>query len=115
MSVVTVLVRDTAFGSRRTAEAMRMSVGQTLGDHDVRLVLAEDAVHAFNADARPAMIGGGDMQRPIETLRMLDQQMYAETESLEMRGVSELPAGVKRIARADLAEMLVQSDVVLTW
>ncbi len=115
MSVVTVLVRDTAFGSKRTAEAMRMSVGQTLGDHDARLVLAEDAVYAFNAEARPAMISGGDTQRPIETLRMLDQQMFAETESLEARGVSELPEGVERIARADLAEMLAQSDVVLAW
>ncbi len=92
-----------------------MSVGQTLGDHDVRLVLAEDAVHAFNADARPAMIGGGDTQRPIETLAMLDQQMYAEAESLDDRGISDLPAGVERIARMDLAEMLTQSDVVLTW
>jgi len=115
MSVVTVLVRGSAFGSRRAAEAMRMSVGQTLGDHDVRLVLAEDAIYALNADVRPAMIAGGDVQRPIETLRMLGQPMYAESESLDARDVEELPAGVERIARADLAAMLAESDVVLPW
>ncbi|MBT3270316.1 DsrE family protein [Candidatus Poribacteria bacterium] len=115
MSVVTVLVRGSAFESRRAAEAMRMSVGQTLGDHDVRLVLAEDAVYTLNADARPAMIAGGDVQRPIETLRMLGKAMYAESESLDARDVAELPAGVERIARADLAGMLAESDVVLTW
>jgi|AP95_1055475.scaffolds.fasta_scaffold111198_2 sulfur relay (sulfurtransferase) DsrF/TusC family protein len=115
MSVVTVLVRGSAFGSRRTAEAMRMSVGQTLGDHDVRLVFAEDAVYVLDADARPAMISGGDVERPIETLRMLGKAMYAESESLDARDVTELPAGVERIARVDLAAMLTDSDVVLTW
>ncbi len=92
-----------------------MSVGQTLGDHDVRLVLAEDAVYALNADAHPAMISGGDVQRPIETLRMLGKQMYAESESLDARDVAELPAGVERVARVDLAGMLADSDIVLTW
>ena len=91
-----------------------MSVGQTLADHEVRLILCGDAVYILK-EVDPGQIEGGDIQLPLETLRMLGHPIYAEAESLEERGVTSLVDGVETISRADVAAMLAECDVVLPW
>ena len=91
-----------------------MSVGQTLADNEVRLILAEDAVYILG-DAEPEKIGGGEMVRPLETLRMLGHSVYAESESLDARGLAKLSGDFERLSRSNVARMLGDSDVVLTW
>ena len=110
MAVVTTLIRSGAFRSKRTAEAMRMTVGQTLADHDVRLIFAEEAVFALLAAER-----NEETAQPLETLRMLGRPIYAEAESLAERGVASLPAGVERIGRLEAARMLAESGAVYIW
>ena len=91
-----------------------MSVGQTLADNEVRLILAEDAVYILG-EADPEKIGGGEVFRPLETLRMLGHSVYAEEESLAARGLAELSGRFERLSRSGVARMLCDSDVVLTW
>lgn len=110
MAIATTLIRSGAFESSRTAEAMRMTVGQTLGDHDVRLIFAEEAVFALLA-----LETSEHTSRPFETLRMLGGAVYAEKESLEERGVDRLPVGVETISRAEAARMTAESGAVYIW
>ena len=91
-----------------------MAVGQTLADNDVRLIFAEDCVYILQEN-NPSLIDGGDFQRSIETLRMLNRPMYAEAESLNERGVTPTVKGVTTISRAEVARMLAESDVVIPW
>lgn len=114
MSKVSVILRGAPFGTRRPAEALRMSVGQTLADNEVRLIFAGDSVYILG-DVNPSLIGGGAVQRPLETLRMLGHAIYAEAESLDERGVTPAVPGVERIPRARIAELLAESDVTIAW
>ncbi len=110
MAVATTLIRSGAFESSRTAEAMRMTVGQTLGDHDVRLIFAEEAVFVLLT-----LETSDSTARPFETLKMLGSPVYAEKESMEERGIDRLPAGVETISRAGAARMVAESGAVYIW
>lgn len=110
MAVVTTWIRGGAFESSRTAEAMRMTVGQTLGDHDVRLIFAEEAVFALLA-----LETSEQTARPFETLKMLGCSVYAEKESMAERGIDRPPAGVETISRAGAARMAAESGAVYIW
>jgi sulfur relay (sulfurtransferase) DsrF/TusC family protein len=114
MAEVAVILRSGAFNNRRSAEALRMSVGQTLAENHVRLIFAGDAVYLLGKSA-PGLIGGGDIRLPLETLRMLGHPVYAEAESLEERGFGALPDGVQKVSRADVARMLAECHVVIAW
>jgi sulfur relay (sulfurtransferase) DsrF/TusC family protein len=114
MATVAVLLRSAPFGSRRSAEALRMSVGQTLADNQVRLIFAADAVYILS-DVQPDLIEGGEVRRPLETLRMLGHSLLAERESLEERGIERVPEGIRPVSRAEVAEALLHSDVVIVW
>jgi len=91
-----------------------MSVGLTLADNAVRLILAGDAAYILG-EAKPDAIGGGDVERPLETLRMLGHSICAEAESLDERGLIPAVKGVESLSRSEVAKALADSDVVLTW
>ena len=91
-----------------------MSVGLTLADNSVRLILAGDAVYILG-EVKPEEIGGGEVARPLETLRMLGHSICAEAESLDERGLSPAIKGVESLSRSEVAKALADSDVALTW
>lgn len=113
MSRVTVIIRSAPLRSRRTAEALRMSLGQSLSENEVDVVLAGDAVYALG-QVEPERIDGGDIARPMETLPLLGCGVYAEAESVEERGV-RVPRDVQVLTRTEIAERILDSDCVIPW
>lgn len=111
---VTVLFRGTPFASRRLAEGLRMGVGQTLAEHRVRLIFVGDAVYILGGGT-PSAIGGGEVALPLETLGMLGGELVAEAEALEARGVRLVYSNVRLASRAEIARLLLESDVVIAW
>lgn len=91
-----------------------MSVGQTLGDHRVRLIFTADAVYILG-ETKPSLVGGGDVALPLETLGLLEHELVAEAESLDERGIRVVYPNVRRANREEVARSLLESDVALTW
>jgi len=110
MKRVTVLLRSAP--TRRLVEALRMSVGQTLAEHRVRLIFLDDAVYILQEAQENER---EEIRLPLETLALLGHEMIAESESLEARGVHTTRKGVRRASRAEIAELLLESDLVMTW
>lgn len=111
---VTVLVRTTPLRSHRAAEALRMAVGQTLADHRVQLILSGPAVYILG-EVRPEQIGGVQVQRSLDTLRMLGHPILVEQESLQASGLLQPPEGVEVRSRSEVAALLANSEVIYIW
>lgn len=111
---VTVLFRGTPFANRRVAEGLRMSVGQTLADHHVRLIFVGDAVYTLG-EANPSLLGGGEIKLPLETLAMLGGDVVAERESFETRKIRVIYPFVRFVSREEIAHLLLESEAVITW
>jgi len=111
---VSVVIRRAPIGTVRTAEALRMSVGLTLGDNAVRVVFAGDGVYALLPTA-PETVGAQELAKPIETLRQLGHELVAERESLAARGIGQPAYEVTQRTRAEIAALLAESDVVMGW
>lgn len=114
MSRVSVIIRRSPFNTFHSPEGLRMAVGQVLSDHAVTVVFVEDGVYAL-LDTQPETIGAGDIAKPIEMLHALGHCLIAEEESLKERGVDRLHYPVQVRSRADIADLIARSEVVVPW
>jgi sulfur relay (sulfurtransferase) DsrF/TusC family protein len=111
---ISVLLRKVPFDTVRDVEALRMSLGLTLRDDRVQVLFLEDGVYTL-LNTSPEAIGSPPLARHLETLLDLDCPLLVEKESLEERGLEHLVFPVKIMTRGEIAEILAQSHIVISY
>ena len=111
---ISVLLRKAPFDTVRNADALRMSLGLTLRDDKVQVIFLEDGVYTL-LKTSPEAIGSAPVARHIETLQSLDCPLVVERESLEERGLGQLSLPVEIKTRAEIAGLLAQSHIVISY
>ncbi|MDO8670478.1 MAG: DsrE family protein [Dehalococcoidia bacterium] len=113
---VAVVIRYSPLGSVRSAEALRMSVGLTLADNDITVLLVDDAAWLTTA-LSPERIGGGDIKKPIDTLHLLKAPIWVEKESLASRGIAddEVSAGVEIVSASAIARYIATAQATVVF
>lgn len=111
---ISVLLRKVPLDTVRNAEALRMSLGLTLRDDRVQVIFLEDGVYTL-LNTSPEAIGAPPMARHLETLQGLDCPLVVEKESLEERGLGQILLPVEIKTRAEIAALLAQSNIVISY
>jgi sulfur relay protein TusC/DsrF len=114
MKHVTVIMRQSPFNTCRNAEALRMTVGLTLGDHAIAVIFRDDGVYTL-LPTQPALIGSLDIDKHLETLRLLNVRLMAERESLTARNLSQLKWDVERLGQHEVVQLLAESDAIICY
>ncbi len=91
-----------------------MSVGLTLCDDAVNVLLIGDGVYAL-LDTEPSLVGMPEYVRHIETLSELGHRIYAERESIEERGLARLQCRAETVSRSRAARLLLESDRIIRY
>ena len=112
--LVAILIRRAPLGSERTAEALRVAVGQTLASQRVAVVFIGDGVWAATR-LNPKAVRGGDFVKPIETLATLEQHLIVDADSLSARGIQAVVSGVEVRPRAEVLGLLTGADAVIAY
>ena len=111
MKHVTTLVRRPPERGGEVAEALRVSLGLTLTDNRVTLVLVGEAVRILAPEAGPPERSA--MERHLRTLRELRCRVVAEAEAVEKCGLGGTGLAAELMPRRDLQELLCRSSLVI--
>lgn len=114
MKKILVLVQDGPFNTLRSGEGFRMTMGLSLADNEVSLLLMGDGV--FNLlPLKAEMIGQPSIQTYLEYFPKVRVRLYAEAGALADRGVQSLPEGVKRISYQEAFQLVSAAEVVIPF
>jgi sulfur relay (sulfurtransferase) DsrF/TusC family protein len=114
MKRVAVVIRQSPFNTCRNSEALRMTVGLTLGDNAIAVIFRDAGVYTLLA-TQPALIGSLEIDKHLETLQLLNVRLIAETESLTERNLSHLKWDIERLARREVAHLLAESEAIICY
>ena len=112
MKRVVVLVRRAPLASGATAEAFRVAVGMTLGDHEVTVLYIDDGAGAA-AELQPALAGGSDISEALSLFGPCHVREAVESASLQQAHVAKARRGVELIDRPSALSLLSGADVLL--
>lgn len=113
---VTVVARRSPFNSVKSSEALRQSVGLTMSDNEITLLLL-DAGAWLAVPHSPEVIGGGETRQHIEALCNLGGKVKVEAESLKKYGIDEkdiLPC-IEIASNQEIVLDMASADVVITF
>jgi sulfur relay protein TusC/DsrF len=114
MKHVAVVLRKSPFNTCRNSEALRMTVGLTLGDNTIAVIFRGDGVYTL-LPTQPALLGALEIDKHLETLQLLNVRLVAEQESLTERNLSHLKWDVERLAQHEVAQLLAESDAIICY
>jgi sulfur relay (sulfurtransferase) DsrF/TusC family protein len=113
---VLMLIRRSPLNSIKASEALRQSVGLTVADNDVAVILI-DAAAWLSVPLSPETIGGGDIKKHLDTLPLLKARVMVEKQSLERYGID--PARVREeieiIDRQDVVSEITEAQAVIPF
>ena len=87
-------------------------------DQDVTMLFIDDGVYQIKKDQQPEGIEFKNFSKTYRALEMYDvEKLFVEQESLAERGLDkeDLLVDVEVISRADVAQLIEQQDVVLSF
>ncbi len=114
MKKVLVLIQDGPFNTIRSSEGFRMTMGLSLSDNQVSLLLMGDGV--FNLlPLRAEAIGQPSIQTYLEYFPKVRVQLYAEAGALADRGVHSLPEGVNPVSYQEAFQLISAAEVVIPF
>ena len=114
MKRVAVVIHNSPFNTCRNAEALRMTVGLTLADNTIAVIFREDGVYTL-LPTQPALIGALEIDKHIETLKLLNVRLMAEREALDERHIADLKWDVERVDRRQVAQLLADSEAIVCF
>src|SRR5918996_257417 len=114
MRQVAVVLRKSPFNTCQNAEALRMTVGLTLGDNAISVIFRDDGVYTL-LPTQPALIGSLEIDKHLETLQLLNVRLIAERESLIERHLSHLKWDVERLGQREVVQLLGASDAIICF
>ena len=114
MKQVAVVLRQSPFNTCRNAEALRMTVGLTLGETTIAVIFRDDGVYTL-LPTQPALIGSLEIDKHLDTLQLLHVRLIAERESLSQRNLSHLRWEVEHLTQREVARLLAESDAMICY
>ncbi len=113
---VAVLVRRTPLNSVKASEALRHSVGLTLSDNKVTVLLA-DAAAWLAVPLSPQVIGGGEIKKAIDTVALMGGQVKVEAESLARFGIGQkqLMADIQVASHDEIIADLTRAEATIVF
>ena len=114
MKQVAVILRQSPFNTCRNAEALRMTVGLTLGENAIAVIFCDDGVYTL-LPTQPALISSLEIDKHLETLQLLHVRLIAEHESLNARNLSHLKWEVEHLTQREVAQLLAESDAMICY
>lgn len=91
-----------------------MTVGLTLAENAITVIFRDDGVYTLLA-TQPSLIGSLGLDKHLETLQLLNVRFVAEQEALTERKLADLKWEVERLARAEVARLLADSEAVICY
>ncbi|MBI2304920.1 MAG: DsrE family protein [Chloroflexi bacterium] len=109
---VVVLARRSPTNTRHSAEALRQSIGLTLAPNDVTVILMDSAAWL----AVPG-VGGDEIQKHLDTLKLLKVTVAAEEDALARYGVprEEVPPHIVILGPEKIGETLAAAEAVIAF
>lgn len=110
--------RKAPYGTIYALESLEVVLIAAAFDQDVSLAFLDDGVYQIVKNQNTKNI---DVKNFSPTYRALEgydiEKLYVEKESMEARGISaaDLIVDVKVLSRAEMADLMTGSDVVLTF
>ena len=113
---VVVLIRHSPLNSIRNSEGLRQSVGLTLADNAVTVILLDGAAWLATSVA-PEVVSGGEVKKHIQTLPLLKGRVLVERESLERHGIdqSSVMKGIEVANRDAVISEITEAGAVVAF
>lgn len=110
--------RKAPYGTVYALESLEVVLITAAFDQDVSLVFSDDGVYQIKKGQKTDGIGMKNFSPTYRALEGYDvEKLYVDKESLEERGLTEddLLVDVEVMSRAELANLMDQQDVVLSF
>jgi len=110
--------RKAPYGTIYAWESLEVVLIGAAFEQDVSLVFLDDGVYQLTKGQDTAGIGMKNFSKTYAALEMYDvEKLYVERESMEARGISEedLLVDVQVLSRAEIADLMEEQDVVLSF
>ncbi len=110
--------RKAPYGTIYAWESLEVVLIGAAFEQDVSLVFMDDGVYQMTKGQETAGIGMKNFSKTYAALEMYDvEKLYVERESMEARGISEedLLVDVQVLSRAEIADLLEEQDVILSF
>lgn len=109
-----LIIRTAPFNTVSVPEALRMSIGLTVHDNRVSILLIDDGVWNSLSIA-PHIVGRPDINDSIELFSACGIKVFADESSLKERNITECNGYVEKLSRQDALGLIAGSDVVLSF
>ncbi len=111
---ILIVIRSTPFNTVSVPEALRMSVGLTVHDNRVSILLIDDGV--WNSlKVSPHTIGRPDISDSVELFSACAIRIFADDVSLMERKIAEYDSNIEKISRKEALGLIAESDVLLNF
>lgn len=110
--------RKAPYGTIYALESLEVVLISAAFDQDVSLVFADDGVYQLKKGQATKAVGMKNFSPTYRALEGYDiEKLYVEKESMEARGLTadDLIVDVEVLAAAELAALLEEQDVVLSF
>ncbi|MDD5403384.1 MAG: sulfurtransferase complex subunit TusC [Sulfuricella sp.] len=110
--------RKAPYGTVYALEALEVVLISAAFDQDVSLVFADDGVYQLKKGQATKAVGMKNFSPTYRALEGYDiEKLYVEKESMEARGLTadDLVVDVEVLGAAELADLLEEQDVVLSF
>lgn len=117
MKRVLFLVRTAPYGSAAIPESVRSCMGFGTMPFHISYVLMDDAAWAVVPGQQPQAIHGNDALQLVQSLADLDIDLLVEEHALNERGLSVdgLDPAIRPVSQQEIAELIAQADMVMTY
>ena len=109
-----IIIRTTPFNTVSVPEALRMSIGLTVHDNRVSILLIDEGV--WNSlRVVPHTIGRPDISDSMELFSACGISVFADEDSLKERNIAECDETIEKISRQEAIGLIAASDVTLSF
>ena len=109
-----LIIRTTPFNTVSVPEALRMSIGLTVHDNRVSILLIDNGV--WNSlRVAPHTIGRPDINDSMELFSACGIRVFADEVSLKERNITECDGHVEKLSRQEALGLIAGSDVVISF
>ena len=109
-----LIIRTTPFNTVSVPEALRMSIGLTVHDNRVSILLIDNGVWNSLSIA-PHIVGRPDINDSIELFSACGIKVFADESSLKERNITECNGYVEKLSRQEALGLIADSDVLLSF
>ena len=113
---VLLLLRRTPFNSVMATEGLRQSVGLTMAENQVTVLLMGPAAW-LATPVSPQTIGGGEVKKHLDMLARLKAQVLVDAQSLKAQGIdpARVLPGIRVIPREEALAQMATAEACIPF